>query len=103
VGREADASVGADRTAQPVRGRKNDGQHAADGVRCRQGLKIRTSGRQARMTGPTPAKRSARHQLSARQVKVTVIAALVLGFLSSLFQLVLDIRNEVTQRESTVA
>jgi PAS domain S-box-containing protein len=55
------------------------------------------------MTGPTPAKRSARHQLSARQVKVTVIAALVLGFLSSLFQLVLDIRNEVTQRESTVA
>jgi PAS domain S-box-containing protein len=55
------------------------------------------------MTGPAPAKRSARHQLSARQVKVTVIAALVLGFLSSLFQLVLDIRNEVTQRESTVA
>jgi PAS domain S-box-containing protein len=56
-----------------------------------------------RMTAPMPAKRSARHQLSARQVKVTVIAALVLGFLSSLFQLVLDIRNEVTQRESTVA
>ena len=55
------------------------------------------------MTGSTPAKRSARHQLSARQVKVTVIAALVLGFVSSLFQLVLDIRNEVTQREATVA
>ena len=55
------------------------------------------------MTGPAPAKRSARHQLSARQVKVTVIAALVLGFVSSLFQLVLDIRNEVTQREATVA
>jgi len=50
-----------------------------------------------------PAPRSARHRLSARQVKVTVIAALVLGFVSSLFQLVLDIRNEVTQRETTVA
>ncbi len=55
------------------------------------------------MTGPVPVKRSARHQLSARQVKVTVIAALVLGFLSSLFQLVIDVRNEVTQREATVA
>jgi PAS domain S-box-containing protein len=54
------------------------------------------------MTAPASVKRSARHQLSARQVKVTVIAALVLGFVSSLFQLVLDIRNEVTQRESTV-
>jgi len=52
---------------------------------------------------PAPAPRSARHRLSARQVKVTVIAALVLGFVSSLFQLVLDIRNEVTQRETTVA
>ncbi|QDO95829.1 PAS domain S-box protein [Ferrovibrio terrae] len=55
------------------------------------------------MTAPVPARRSARHRLSARQVKVTVIAALVLGFVSSLFQLVLDIRNEVTQREATVA
>jgi PAS domain S-box-containing protein len=55
------------------------------------------------MTAPIPARRSARHRLSARQVKVTVIAALVLGFVSSLFQLVLDIRNEVTQREATVA
>ncbi|MEK9967488.1 MAG: ATP-binding protein [Ferrovibrio sp.] len=55
------------------------------------------------MTAPASEKRSARHQLSARQVKVTVIAALVLGFVSSLFQLLLDIRNEVTQRESTVA
>ncbi len=55
------------------------------------------------MTMPAPAPRTARHRLSARQVKVTVIAALVLGFVSSLFQLVLDIRNEVTQRETTVA
>jgi PAS domain S-box-containing protein len=55
------------------------------------------------MTMPAPAPRMARHRLSARQVKVTVIAALVLGFVSSLFQLVLDIRNEVTQRETTVA
>lgn len=31
-----------------------------------------------------------------------MIAALVLGFVSSLFQLVLDIRNEVNQREATV-
>jgi len=45
---------------------------------------------------------SVRHQLSAKQVKATVIAALVLGFVSSLFQLVLDIRNEVSQREATV-
>ena len=54
------------------------------------------------MTAQAPAQRSTRRQLSARQVKVTVIAALVLGFVSSLFQIVLDIRNEVTQRESTV-
>lgn len=54
------------------------------------------------MTDSAPARRSVRHQLSARQVKVTVIAALALGFASSLFQLALDIRNEVTQREATV-
>lgn len=55
------------------------------------------------MTDPASVHRSVRHQLSARQVKVTVIAALVLGFVSSLFQIVVNIRNEVTQRESTVA
>ncbi|WP_341896240.1 ATP-binding protein [Ferrovibrio terrae] len=54
------------------------------------------------MTLPAPARHSARHQLSARQVKVTVIAALLLGFFSSLFQIALDIRNEVNQREATV-
>jgi PAS domain S-box-containing protein len=55
-----------------------------------------------RMTPPVPARHSARHRLSARQVKVTVIAALVLGFVSSLFQLAFDIRHEVSQREATV-
>jgi PAS domain S-box-containing protein len=43
-----------------------------------------------------------RNQLSVKQVKATVLAALLLGFLSSLFQLALDIRNEVNQREATV-
>jgi PAS domain S-box-containing protein len=91
--------------AKPVRGGGKDERHpVADQPPCRRD----DSGMQApepstRMTGPTPAKRSVRHQLSARQVKVTVIAALVLGFVSSLFQLVIDVRNEVSQRESTVA
>ncbi|WP_374467121.1 PAS domain-containing sensor histidine kinase [Ferrovibrio sp.] len=51
----------------------------------------------------TPARRKfSRHQLSAKQVKVTVIAALLLGFISSLFQLGFDIRNELNQRQATV-
>ncbi|MFN4312590.1 MAG: PAS domain-containing sensor histidine kinase [Ferrovibrio sp.] len=51
----------------------------------------------------TPVRRRfSRHQLSAKQVKVTVIAALLLGFFSSLFQLAFDIRNELNQRQTTV-
>jgi PAS domain S-box-containing protein len=51
----------------------------------------------------TPVRRKfSRNQLSAKQVKVTVIAALLLGFISSLFQLGFDIRNELNQRQTTV-
>ncbi|MFN4165859.1 MAG: ATP-binding protein [Ferrovibrio sp.] len=51
----------------------------------------------------TPLRRKfSRNQLSAKQVKVTVIAALLLGFISSLFQLGFDIRNELNQRQTTV-
>jgi PAS domain S-box-containing protein len=42
-------------------------------------------------------------QISAKQVKITVLAALVLGLLSSIFQLLLDIRGELDQRQTTVA
>jgi PAS domain S-box-containing protein len=42
-------------------------------------------------------------QISAKQVKITVLAALVLGLLSSMFQLLLDIRGEIDQRQTTVA
>lgn len=110
MGQEANASVREDRTAKPVRGWGNDERHkvADHAARRHQTSAVQSSAvpppdSSGSMTGPAPAKRSARHQLSARQVKVTVIAALVLGFLSSLFQLVIDVRNEVTQREATVA
>lgn len=42
-------------------------------------------------------------RLSAKQLKVTVLAALLLGLISSLFQLVLDLRAELAQRDTTVA
>ena len=41
-------------------------------------------------------------QISAKQLKVTVLAALLLGLLSSLFQLAVDIRAELDQRQTTV-
>ena len=41
-------------------------------------------------------------QISAKQVKITVLAALALGLVSSLFQLLLDIRSEIDQRQTTV-
>ncbi|WP_341704406.1 ATP-binding protein [Ferrovibrio sp.] len=47
--------------------------------------------------------RSFAKQISAKQVKITVLAALALGLLSSAFQLLLDIRSELDQRQTTVA
>ncbi len=44
-----------------------------------------------------------RRRLSTKQVKVAVFAALVLGFISSIYQLVLDIRGEMANRNSGVA
>ncbi|MBX3454621.1 ATP-binding protein [Ferrovibrio sp.] len=42
-------------------------------------------------------------RLSVKQLKVTVLAALLLGLISSLFQVVLDIRAELRNRDATVA
>src|SRR3546814_2079557 len=42
-------------------------------------------------------------QISAKQVKITVLAALALGLVSSVFQLLFDIRSEINQRQTTVA
>ncbi len=44
-----------------------------------------------------------RRRLSTRQVKVAVFAALVLGFITSLYQLVVDIRGEMANRNDGVA
>lgn len=49
-----------------------------------------------------PRRPFSRHQISAKQVKVTLLAALVLGLISSVFQLLLDIRNAVDERQTTV-
>src|SRR5690606_15398939 len=44
-----------------------------------------------------------RHRLSARQVKVTLAAALLVGLVSSAFQFAFDIRNELSRRQTDVA
>lgn len=41
-------------------------------------------------------------RLSVKQVQVAVLAALVLGFISSIFQLVLDVRGELTSRDTAI-
>jgi PAS domain S-box-containing protein len=43
-----------------------------------------------------------RRQISVQQVKITLIAALLLGLITGIFQLLLDIRNEASQRQATV-
>jgi len=52
---------------------------------------------------PDTGRRSFANQISAKQVKITVLAGLVLGLVFSVFQLLLDIRNELDLRQTTVA
>lgn len=52
---------------------------------------------------PQRPNRGLRRQISVQQVKVTLVAALLLGLVSGIFQLLLDIRAEVSQRQTTVA
>src|SRR5690606_30629335 len=59
------------------------------------------------MTAPQPSRPipnglPVRQRLSTRQVKVTLIAALAVGLVSSCVQLFFDIRNELNQRDTTV-
>ena len=55
------------------------------------------------MNAPGPRPHFTLHRLSARQVKVTLAAALLVGLVSSGFQLLFDIRNELSQRQTNVA
>ncbi|MBP6819017.1 ATP-binding protein [Ferrovibrio sp. MS7] len=41
-------------------------------------------------------------RLSVKQVQVAVLAALVLGFISSIFQLILDVRSELSSRDTAI-
>src|SRR5690606_36280095 len=59
------------------------------------------------MTAPQPSRPipnglPVRQRLSTRQVKVTLIAALAVGLVSSCVQLFFHIRNELNQRDTTV-